>query len=145
MKIKVLIVFFLLAVSIGLAAKFQLDVFRANSDGKVIKIEWQKNDETSIKHYQLERSGDSGPFKTIQEFNPQGSNHLYQYVDENPYLKPSDTPDKSGNSISGEYEYIYRLKVFFENNSYKYSDEVNVTHKTSSIRRTWGMIKEMFK
>ena len=54
-------------------------------------------------------------------------------------------PDKGGNSVSAESEYSYRLKVFFKDHTYKYSDEINVTHKTSSIRRTWGMIKEMFK
>jgi hypothetical protein len=39
----------------------------------------------------------------------------------------------------------YRLKLVRPDKSFTYSNSVSVTHSVSSIKRTWGMIKEMFR
>jgi hypothetical protein len=41
--------------------------------------------------------------------------------------------------------YSYRIKVIAFDNSVSYSNIVSVSHSVSGIRRTWGMIKEMFR
>ena len=37
----------------------------------------------------------------------------------------------------------YRLKIIYDN-SISYSQSITVSRPTSGVRRTWGMIKEMF-
>jgi hypothetical protein len=54
--------------------------------------------------------------------------------------------DVTGNDdLMSQKTYSYRLKIIFSDNTYIYSDIALVKHKPSSIRRTWGMIKEMFR
>jgi hypothetical protein len=53
--------------------------------------------------------------------------------------------EKSDPTTLNKNFYSYRLKAVYTNGSSHYSDEVRVNHTINSIRRTWGMIKEMFK
>jgi hypothetical protein len=39
----------------------------------------------------------------------------------------------------------YRLRIVRDDQSAGYSNTVTVTHSVSGIKRTWGMIKEMFR
>jgi hypothetical protein len=40
--------------------------------------------------------------------------------------------------------YKYRLRMNLSDGELSYSETVNVTKPSSGVRRTWGMIKEMF-
>lgn len=116
-----------------------LDSFNAKSDGKNITIEWKSADESSVSRYELERTNSANNFTYLTSQDAKGSNYSYRYVDEEAFMKDDNTGTQSKNI------YTYRLKIVKKDNSISYSDNVTVTHNISGIRRTWGMIKEMFR
>ncbi|MEY3689940.1 MAG: hypothetical protein RIT37_1502 [Bacteroidota bacterium] len=121
------------------AAEISFDHMSAKSDGKVITIEWRPGLEKGIRLYELERNSGSEGFRSIAELEPKGAQFTYRFIDENALMK-------GGNNerILGKV-YSYRVKVIAYDNSISYSNIVNVSHSVSGIRRTWGMIKEMFR
>lgn len=142
MKVKSLIVVIFIAVTGILFAKEDLiGYFAAKSDGSDISIEWRSNDESNIKRFELERSSSSAAYKRIKTEFSSGQPSFYQYTDREAFLKQSGNNDQ----IQEKTAYTYRIKVIKNDNSDYYTDEVTVTHNVSSIRRTWGMIKEMFR
>jgi hypothetical protein len=141
MKSKLIIIVILFAAVALYAGQQILDSFTAKSDGKVITLEWKSNDESSIKSYSLERSGAEQFYREISNMDAKGSNSYYRFVDEDAFLKGVVKADK----IQNDNVYYYRLKIVSSNGAHNYSDKIYVTHNVSSIRRTWGMIKEMFR
>ncbi len=134
----------LIASAVLIARQVKLDKFDASSNGTDITVKWQAFDESGVASYEIERSiATPSAFKKITSKKAEGSGHLYTYIDRDAYLK--DKSKKDGNPVLQDNVYSYRLKIIFDDDSYTYSNQVNVTHKTSNIRRTWGMIKEMFK
>lgn len=113
--------------------------FRAFANGANITIEWATNDETNIQSYTLQRSANSSTFKTIKYFQANGKSSEYKYIDEEAFMKGGET------STQGEKIYAYRIKITFANGNTQYTDQITVINQTNSIRRTWGMIKEMFR
>lgn len=116
-----------------------LDSFYAKSDGKNITIEWKSADESSVSRYELERTNASNNFTYLTSQDAKGSYYSYKFVDEEAFMKDDNTGTQS-KSI-----YSYRLKIVKKDNSVSYSNIATVTHNVSGIRRTWGMIKEMFR
>lgn len=121
------------------AAEITFDHMSAKSDGKVIVIEWRPSIEKGVRLYELERTSGSEGFRSIAELEPKGAQFTYRFIDENALMK-------GGNNerILGKV-YSYRVKVIAYDNSVSYSNIVSVSHSVSGIRRTWGMIKEMFR
>jgi hypothetical protein len=68
-----------------------------------------------------------------------GNATSYKYIDEDAYSR------KNSDGTLSQTIYSYRIKIISNDNSYIYSNTVNVTQEASIIRRTWGMIKEMFR
>jgi hypothetical protein len=136
--IKYIAIVFLATMSI-IAAEVTFDQMTAKSDGKVITIEWRPSIEKGIRSYELERSSSGEGFRSIAIIEPKGAQSTYRYIDENALMK-------GGNNerILGKI-YSYRIKVIAYDNSASYSNIVSVSHSVSGIRRTWGMIKEMFR
>ena len=136
--IKYIAIVFLATMSI-IAAEVAFDQMTAKSDGKVITIEWRPSIEKGIRSYELERSSSGEGFRSIAIIEPKGAQSTYRYIDENALMK-------GGNNerILGKI-YSYRIKVIAYDNSASYSNIVSVSHSVSGIRRTWGMIKEMFR
>ncbi|MFZ9760649.1 MAG: hypothetical protein ACO323_03125 [Candidatus Kapaibacteriota bacterium] len=136
--IKSIVIIFLATMSI-IAAEVTFDQMTAKSDGKVITIEWRPSIEKGIRSYELERSSSGEGFRSIAIIEPKGAQSTYRYIDENALMK-------GGNNerILGKI-YSYRIKVIAYDNSASYSNIVSVSHSVSGIRRTWGMIKEMFR
>lgn len=136
--IKYIAIIFLATMSI-IAAEVAFDQMTAKSDGKVITIEWRPSIEKGIRSYELERSSSGEGFRSIAIIEPKGAQSTYRYIDENALMK-------GGNNerILGKI-YSYRIKVIAYDNSASYSNIVSVSHSVSGIRRTWGMIKEMFR
>ncbi len=131
MKTAFLVAGLLLAASTLVAGAF-LDYFRGSSNGDSITLEWKTRTENNLRGYEVQRkSGTGGDFVTIGTTEPRGSNSTYQYVDRSAY-KPTGTV------------YMYRLKIV-EDGMTSYSNEVSVSHNATSVKRTWGSIKAMFR
>lgn len=140
MKSKILIILALIVTTITAVASNEiLEYFNANSDGKVITIQWKAIDESFISKYEIERSQSSGLYKKIYTQEP--NNSSYSYVDEEAYLKPTS----GDNTEITKTNYSYRIKIIKKDNTYIYSTSESVSHSINNIRRTWGMIKEMFR
>ncbi|OGU41404.1 MAG: hypothetical protein A2X61_13130 [Ignavibacteria bacterium GWB2_35_12] len=139
MKIKTAILLLCFATASLIAGDNLLDSFNAKSDGKNITIEWKSADESSVSRYELERTNSANNFTYLTSQDAKGSYYSYKYVDEEAFMKDDNTGTQN-KSI-----YTYRLKIVKKDNSVSYSNNVTVTHNVSGIRRTWGMIKEMFR
>ncbi len=138
---KSIIILFLLGTA-ALYAGNVLDYFKAWSDGNSVVVEWRCPSELSISRFELQRSSDDVNFSTVETFNARGAGYTYKFTDEDVFFKDgepgSDTPQ-------AETKYSYRLKIINVDNSFVLSSSVTVKPNISSIRRTWGMIKEMFR
>jgi hypothetical protein len=122
-----------LALTLPLVSGAFLDFFQGRSDGNNIAIEWKTRTEANLTTFEVQRkAGYNGTFSTIAQVEPKGSNTLYEYTDRSAY--------KSQDNI-----YVYRLKIVDANASASYSNEITVSHSVSSVKRTWGSIKAMFR
>jgi hypothetical protein len=133
---------FILCVGIAVAADGAIGFFNASSDGSSIKVEWRTSDEAELKKFELERSPKNGSFSKITDIDAKGRASSYSYIDESALktISGKDEALQGGSSI-----YSYRIKLVNKDNSATYSNSINVSHTTSGIKRTWGMIKAMFK
>lgn len=141
MKIKIFFIVFLI-FTIALFASSNIDYFRVTSVGKNIQLEWRTSDETNITRYEIERSSSVSPnFRQITTIDAKGYPSTYKYLDEEAYLKKPDDSDQT----LAKQTFNYRIKIVKADNSFTYSSTESVTQEVSSIRRTWGMIKQMFR
>jgi hypothetical protein len=122
------------------AVQTTLQSFTARSESGAVKVEWRSTAEVSLDHYELERAGDDQVFRTVAVVDAKGSNQSYSYLDEEAFGKR----DGSDGSIAKTY-FTYRLKMVSDDRSATYSNTTGVSHSVSGIKRTWGMIKEMFR
>ncbi len=114
--------------------------FTLTSNGKTsVILEWNTLDEQNIQHFEIERAIQGQAFKNIATITPKGYPSTYKYTDEDA------TSRKSDGSVETKNVYDYRIKVVFNNNSYIYGATQSVSFELSVIKRTWGMIKEMFR
>ncbi len=132
MKLTLLKVFILFAfISTALGGAY-LEFFHARSESEDVKLEWKTGEETNLRNFAIERRTPQSSFVQLATIQPQGSNKLYSYIDENAY--------KTTDLI-----FIYRLKIVDNNDQATYSSEVSVSHNISGVKRTWGSIKAMFR
>lgn len=116
--------------------------FLARSDGRAITLEWRSGQEINITLYEIERSpANQNDFKRIGSVPARGSQQSYRFVDENALA----AAPSGGSSVQSGSVYVYRLKIIDTNGKATYSNTISVSHTISSVRRTWGMIKEMFR
>ncbi len=144
MKYYLIIFFFTITLSL-IASDVFISSFTANSTSNSIVLEWRTTDETGLNKFEIERSIKGSPFQKVYEEKAKGVPSFYSYEDKETLLKISNEIDKNDPSTLNKNYYIYRIKSVFKNGNAVYSDEVKVNHTVNSIRRTWGMIKEMFK
>lgn len=122
---------FLFSGLLNAGALFSL--FQARSEGGSVIIEWKTTTEENVEKFVLERKSVNGSFFPIATISPKGSNSYYSYTDESVY-KPN-----------GEL-FVYQVKVIDYNNPVPtYTRQVSVNHNVSSVKRTWGSIKAMFR
>lgn len=138
---KAILLIFILG-TIAVNAGNVLDYFKAWSDGNSVVVEWKCPSEISISKFELQRSSDDINFTTVETFSSKGSGYVYKFTDEDVFFKDVNPGDESPQS---ESRYSYRLRIINVDNSYVLSNSVTVKPNISSIRRTWGMIKEMFR
>ncbi len=126
------LIFTVLLASTLFAGATIIDIV-ANSDGENIAIRWNTAEEINMQHFMIERKSVNSAFGSISELiEAKGDNSSYEYIDENAY-KTSDVV------------YIYRLKIVEESGNVSYSGEISVSHNVSSVKRTWGSIKALFR
>ncbi len=121
------------------AAEVSIDFFSTKADGNNVSIEWRCSTEKSVQRYEIERSTDGQNFRSIKSIEAHGASLSYSFVDTDVLMKSGDNQRVSSSS------YYYRLKIVGSDNSVSYSSISSVVHNLSSVRRTWGMIKEMFR
>lgn len=109
-----------------------VEYFTAQSQNDNIIVRWKTSDETGVQKFILERSVNQvNEFTKLAEINPKGNNSVYEYVDASAFKQ-------TGNI------YAYRLQVVKNNGSF-YVGPITVLHRVSSVKRTWGSIKAMFR
>lgn len=116
---------------------------RANTNGSSITVEWKSVTETSAVRFEIERRSGNQQFRWIANSNPKGAGSVYKYTDESAIMK--STSEKISNEVLSQAEYYYRVKIVKSDKTYEYSDEAKAIADVSGIKRTWGMIKEMFR
>ncbi|MBM4174700.1 MAG: hypothetical protein FJ213_00785 [Ignavibacteria bacterium] len=131
MKRFLYITIFISFISVLFAGTF-LEYFRGKSESERVVLEWKTREEASLKEFTVERKSAVGDYITIGTISPKGSNSLYTFTDE--------TAFKSSSSV-----YYYRIKILDTDGSYAYSNEITIIHSVSSVKRTWGSIKAMFR
>lgn len=120
-----------------LASSAASDVFsfiRATPQGNDIQLQWKSGTETGIIRYDIERKSDEvTEFRKVGTCQARGNGSTYTYLDDGAFFKPQ----------AGK-KFTYRVKgvgASFE----QYSSFATVVHEVSSVRRSWGMIKELFR
>lgn len=131
MKKNIIIIATLILTSIVFAGA-TLEFFRGRSESDKVILEWKSREEIALKEFIVERKSVSSEYIPIGTVQPKGNNSFYTFVDE--------TAFKSLGSV-----YYYRLKIVDFNGSVSYSNEISILHSVSSVKRTWGSIKAMFR
>lgn len=139
MKTTFIIFAFVLLAATAFAVDASLQFFNAKSTGTSVTLEWKSSAEGDLERYEVERAGEDQIFRHVAAVQAKGSNQLYTYNDEEAFGKRDAT-----DQITKNY-FTYRLRLVHTDKSVVYSSTSGVTHNVSSIRRTWGMIKEMFR
>jgi hypothetical protein len=111
----------------------KLSTLQAYSDGSVITLRWNTEDESNVTNFVIERRvSTSGAFIELTSLNPKGSS-LYEFVDKTAFRSTATL-------------YQYQIKVRFSNgNSEQIIGPISVSHSVNSVKRTWGSIKAMFR
>ncbi len=132
----------LIVVAIAFSSVFASDsiinYLNASSNGDRIKIEWKSNDEVAVQKYEIERTSKNQVYTKISDIDAKGYSTSYSYYDESALKQKNE-------DLQSATLYSYRIKIIQKDKSVSYSNVVNVSHATSGIKRTWGMIKEMFR
>lgn len=129
-KLSTLFIVFLLVASVYGGAIIQF--IQASSESDNIKIEWQTGEESDVQKFVVERKTPQISYTEITSLSPKGDYSYYSYVDKNAY--------KANGVI-----FNYRLKIVDNSGQISYSKEITVSHSVSSVKRTWGSIKAMFR
>ncbi len=132
MSLKKLHIIFLIGIAFGvLLAKTVILEFRAEPENETIVVTWRTGEEVDLQHFEVERSTDGENFVVIGKVPAKGSNSDYRFED---------------TSLSHmKNVFYYRLKIVDTDGSYEYTDALPVLPKISSIKRTWGTIKALFR
>ncbi len=145
-RLRGIFVVVLLAAFLPLAASAQavMESFVARSDGRSVTLEWRTSKETDIAMYEIERSPvNQNDFKKIGSLPARNTPQSYRFIDESALAAVNGGNGSS--SAHGGTIYVYRLKIIDMADKISYSNTISVSHTISSVRRTWGMIKEMFR
>jgi hypothetical protein len=126
------LIFFM--ASFSLSGAIRDGSFAARSDGSTITLQWVSEDENGVLRFEIERkAGVNGQFFSLVQIPLRGNNASYVYIDDSAFLRATESV------------YQYRINVVYANGSSVYYGPITVTHSVSSVRRTWGSIKAMFR
>lgn len=131
MNKKLLFTMILLAAGIVYGAVY-IEFFYATSRGDEIVLEWKVKEDSAIEDFAIERAAVNYGFVEIVKIKAVAGKLHYEYVDKTAYK-------------SSEVFYKYRIKIIEKNGLESFSNEVNISHNPSGVKRTWGSIKAMFR
>ncbi|MHB8931394.1 MAG: hypothetical protein ACYC5R_12435 [Melioribacteraceae bacterium] len=133
MKTKYLISFLILITAGLIFAGVDLRSFTVKSYGGNVILNWDTNSESNLNHFVVLRRTVSGGYVEIGNVYPK-NDRTYEYVDQTAF------------KTSGQL-YVYKLKIVDNDGTTSYSGEVSVMHNNgiSSVKRTWGSIKALFR
>jgi hypothetical protein len=122
-----------------------LTYLKGHADADAITLDWQSGNESGVKNFTIERSDiRSDNFTEVATVTAIGSNSTYHYRDINFNSMPQSGQPNGGHVTPLSDLYKYRLKIVYTN-AVSYSQTITVTRPTAGVKRTWGMIKEMFR
>jgi hypothetical protein len=125
-----LVLALLAIVAVAYAGGIIDGTLKAWSEGQDIVLTWRSSDETGVTGYLIDRkAGINGPFIRVAEIPAHGSASDYSFR------------DKSVFRTTGTF-YQYRVTIGGGTPVEYY---VSIDHSVSSVRRTWGSIKAMFR
>jgi hypothetical protein len=129
-------IFFLLVMSsiVAFAGAIIRDgSLEARSDGNDVTIQWGTTEESLMQDFVIERqaSGQTEWIALDPVVAPKGNNSFYEFVDQ--------TAFKTTASV-----YQYRIRIVAQDGT-TYSKVMVVSHNVSSVKRTWGSLKAMFR
>ncbi len=107
-----------------------MNYFNINTDGADILLEWEIQSENNVSEYRLFRKmNQNADYDFVATVRATGDLR-YQYLDDNIF------------KTEGEVIH-YELQVVVGNKIQSF--QVSVSHNPTSIQRTWGSIKSMFR
>lgn len=107
-----------------------LNYFNASPDGTDVIITWEILDEAGVTNFRLWRKIDEEmSYKFLDAITPEGK-RAYQFAD---YTVYKEQPK----NVS------YKLQVHKDGLIYTFY--TNIVHNPTSVQRTWGSIKSMFR
>lgn len=126
----------LLASATALASNGIFRSIKAESKGSEIEIVWKTDADATFHTYEVERRSNEVPtYRRIGSLVVRGSGGTYSFVDNGAFFK-----------TDADKEFTYRIRAIGNSGEEQYSPPVTVSHKVvSSVRRSWGMIKELFR
>ena len=120
------------AISLNAGATIAEPGLTARSSGENVVVTWQTLQETGVNHFVVQRRTKEGPFMDVDNVLPE-KDQYYEYLDETAY--------KTTGTI-----YLYRIAIVDNNGTVTHSNEVTVLHDNiSSVKKTWGSIKALFR
>ena len=107
-----------------------LNYFNASPDGSDVLVSWEIPSEAGVSMFKLYRQieGESN-FKFLENIEPDGS-LAYQHLD---YTLYKDNPR------------AITYKLIVQKTGVVYTYYANILHNPTSVQRTWGSIKAMFR
>lgn len=131
-KTKYLIAFFIFTAGLIFAGANIPQGLSVRSDGNNIVIAWQSISETNLKQYVIQRKSGNGDYIDIAWVNPRPDMN-YEFTDKEVFKS------------SGSW-YKYRLKIVDNDGSSSTLEQVGmISPNISSVKRTWGSIKALFR
>lgn len=105
--------------------------WNAEPEQSMIVLQWKTSQEENVTTFVIERSTDNNHFSDIGDVPAKGPGFQYRFED-----------DKLGmtNSI-----FYYRLRIVNGDGSFQYTDTIWSIPNISSISRSWGSIKALFR
>jgi hypothetical protein len=124
------IIFICFSAKNAVAQGVVLNNFSVNSVGSDVRIAWNIQNETGVSEFRLYRKmSTETDYKYVGTIPTNGS-LSYTYTDDNVFKTEATT-------------ITYELRVIKNGSMYNFYS--TFTHQTSSVQRTWGSIKSMFR
>ena len=121
-------------VVVALASPVMFSSFRAVPKNDDIELSWRTSNETGVQFFDVERRSEDMPeFRRLDRIAAKGGSAVYVYTDNGAFYKPT-----AGKRFS------YRIRAGGTGGE-QVSPIVTVEHEVSSVKRSWGMIKELFR
>ena len=126
-----ILAFAFLVCATGLNAQaLTLDYFNASPDGADVLVAWEMTNQEGVTNFKIFRKIEGEPsYKFLSHVAPEADGS-YTYLD---YTIYKDTPKNIN----------YKLQV--NQGAEVHTFIVTITHNPTSVQRTWGSIKAMFR